>query len=74
MPTGYTAGVINGQITDFTEYALMCESKVGYDNEEQAFQKNQKSYRCPYCGKWHRSGAFTKLVRQIEKEQDNHAA
>lgn len=29
MPTGYTAGVANGTITDFTEYALQCARNFG---------------------------------------------
>lgn len=29
MPTGYTAGVANGKITDFTEYALQCARNFG---------------------------------------------
>lgn len=29
MPTGYTAGVCNGTITDFTEYALQCARNFG---------------------------------------------
>lgn len=45
----------------------MCESKVAFDTEEQAFQKNQRTYRCCYCGKWHRSGAFMALVNTLRK-------
>lgn len=45
----------------------MCESKVAYDIEELAFQKNQRTYKCPYCEKWHRSGSLTLLVRTLEK-------
>ena len=45
----------------------MCESKVAYDTEGLAFQKNQRTYRCQYCGKWHRSGSLTSLVRTLEK-------
>lgn len=44
----------------------MCESKVAFDTEAQAFQKNQRVYECPHCGKWHRSGAFTTLVRTLQ--------
>lgn len=45
----------------------MCESKVQFETEELAYQKNQKIYKCPYCEKWHRSGAFIKLVRTLQK-------
>lgn len=48
---------------------LMCESKVQFETEEAAFQKGQKSYKCAHCGKWHRSGAFTRLVRTLENRQ-----
>lgn len=43
-----------------------CESKRAYDTEEEAYQKGQTTYRCRYCGKWHRSGSFTTLVRTLE--------
>lgn len=46
---------------------MMCESKAVFETEEEAYQKGQKSYQCPYCHKWHRSGSFTKLVRTLEK-------
>lgn len=49
----------------------MCESKVAFDSEEAAFQKNQKTYKCPYCGKWHRSGAFTTLVNTLRNRSKN---
>ena len=29
MPTGYTAGVADGKVTDFTEYALQCARNFG---------------------------------------------
>lgn len=45
----------------------MCESKAAFNTEELAFQKNQKTYKCPHCGKWHRSGSFTKLVNTLKK-------
>jgi nicotinic acid mononucleotide adenylyltransferase len=44
----------------------MCESKVAFESEEKAFQKNQKTYKCPHCGKWHRSGTFTTLVNTLQ--------
>lgn len=43
----------------------MCESKVAFDNETSAFQKNQTIYKCPYCGKYHRSGAFVTFVNTL---------
>lgn len=47
-----------------------CESKVAYDTEQEAYQKGQTVYHCRYCGKWHRSGSFTKLVRTVQKISD----
>lgn len=44
-----------------------CESKVAYETEAEAVQKGQDHYRCRYCGKWHRSGAFRKLVNELRK-------
>lgn len=45
----------------------MCEAKAVFESEEEAYQKNQTAYCCRYCGKWHRSGAFTKLIRSVQK-------
>lgn len=47
----------------------MCEAKVAFNTEEEAFQKNQTAYRCPYCKKWHRTGAFIKLVQTLRKSK-----
>lgn len=44
----------------------MCTDKVAFDSAEDAFQKNQRSYKCPHCKKWHRSGSFMKFVRKLE--------
>jgi hypothetical protein len=44
-----------------------CESKASYETEDEAMQKGQDHYRCRYCGKWHRSGAFRKLVNQLKR-------
>lgn len=45
----------------------MCEAKTAYDTEEAAYQKGQTFYKCPHCGKFHRSGSFTNLVKKVEK-------
>lgn len=47
-----------------------CERKVAYDTAEAAYQKGQESYRCKYCGKWHRSGSFSKLLSKVKKIAD----
>jgi hypothetical protein len=44
-----------------------CESKAAFDTEEAAYQKGQRTYRCPHCNKWHRSGAFATLVNTLKK-------
>lgn len=46
----------------------MCESKVAFDSEISAFQKNQIVYKCNYCGKYHRSGAFTTFVNTLSNK------
>ncbi len=43
----------------------MCEDKVAFETEEEAFQKGQKTYKCNYCGKWHRSSKFAMFVNQL---------
>lgn len=42
-----------------------CGSKVAYPTQDAAFQKGQRSYRCPYCGAWHRSGKMAALLAMI---------
>lgn len=48
----------------------MCESKVAFKSEEHAFHKNQRIYKCPHCGMWHRSGAFITLVNTLKKRSE----
>ncbi len=45
-----------------------CESKVAFETEEAAYQKGQTSYKCQHCGKWHRSGAFGRFVKQLQRK------
>jgi hypothetical protein len=40
----------------------MCLDKHPYETAEEAFDKHQKTYKCPYCGKWHRTGQLDRLV------------
>ena len=44
-----------------------CQRKRAYESEAEAFQKGQRTYRCKYCGKWHRSGALTKFIVQLSR-------
>jgi hypothetical protein len=48
----------------------MCESKRAYATEAEATVGNQKTYQCDYCQKWHRSGAFTTLVRTLQNRAE----
>ena len=41
----------------------MCRNKRRYDTEADAYQKNPRTYLCPHCKGWHRSGKFEELVR-----------
>jgi len=47
----------------------MCTRKVKYKTEEDAYIKNQKYYKCPYCGYWHRSGSLTRLNVILERRK-----
>jgi len=47
----------------------MCEDKKQYETNEASFQKGQKSYKCNYCGKWHRSGQMGKFIAQLNKRK-----
>ena len=38
----------------------MCGKKRAYDTPEEAYQKGQEAYKCPICGKYHRT---TKINR-----------
>ena len=40
----------------------MCGAKRRYETEAAAFQKGQRSYQCPHCHGWHRSGQLAELV------------
>lgn len=44
-----------------------CERKRAYPTAEAAAIPNQRVYRCPYCGKFHRSGALTTLANRLRK-------
>ncbi len=57
---------MNKGAKDFNRWKS-CIRKRAYDTEAEAFQKGQSSYRCKFCGKWHRSGALTKLIVQLSK-------
>ncbi len=46
----------------------MCERKAAYETREEAYQKGQESYHCPYCGKWHRSGSVAKLAAMLRRK------
>ncbi len=45
----------------------MCERKVKFPTEEAAYQKGQQTYRCRFCGQWHRSGSIAKLTAALRK-------
>lgn len=45
----------------------MCESKVRFETEAAAFQKGQRSYLCPHCLGWHRSGALASFIADLKK-------
>lgn len=49
-----------------------CERKKAFNSPEEAAQKGQNVYQCPYCHKWHRSGAFAQLVAIVRQKCDTY--
>ena len=47
----------------------MCGQKIVFPTEEAAYQKGQRSYHCPHCTQWHRSGSLTTLINKLAKKQ-----
>lgn len=45
----------------------MCLNKRQFETKADAYQKGQESYKCKYCGKYHRSGKTSKFISQIKK-------
>lgn len=48
----------------------MCDRKRRYDTEAEAQQKGQRTYRCPICKKWHRSGQEAELLATVKNRFD----
>ncbi|MBK5284834.1 MAG: hypothetical protein JJE25_05495 [Bacteroidia bacterium] len=42
-----------------------CHDKRAFDTKEAAYQKGQSVYKCPYCGKWHRSGKLNQFINYL---------
>jgi len=51
-----------------------CTAKRAFDTPEQAYQKGQQVYQCPFCGKYHRSGAFANLRAKLRKKRLRYRA
>lgn len=45
----------------------MCEDKARFASEEAAVQKGLRSYHCPHCDGWHRSGKLAELVKTCQR-------
>lgn len=45
----------------------MCLNKVKFKTEEEAFQNNQRFYKCPYCKFFHRSAQLQKLIFKLTR-------
>jgi hypothetical protein len=45
----------------------MCDDKARFTSEQEAQQRGQRHYRCPYCQEWHRSGALASLVARVSR-------
>jgi flagellum-specific peptidoglycan hydrolase FlgJ len=44
-----------------------CENKKTYDTQEEAAQTGNSTYHCPYCKKWHTSGARQSFINSMLK-------
>ncbi len=53
----------------------MCIDKTPFDSPKEAQQKGQRSYKCPICKKWHRSGAHHQFLNSLKgKKHDNRTS
>lgn len=43
----------------------MCLSKRRYATAEEAYQKGNETYACPYCKGWHRSGSLATFAASL---------
>ena len=46
-----------------------CGRKKKYATEEEAYQEGQRTYKCPHCSGWHRSGALRSEVVKARKKR-----
>lgn len=49
---------------------VKCDGKVAYIDEESALadQPDQRAYECKYCGQWHTSARFQKLLSAVKRK------
>ena len=45
----------------------MCLSKSAYASAADARQKGQRTYQCPFCKLWHRSGSLARLAASVKR-------
>lgn len=45
-----------------------CDGKRRFPTREEAVQHNQKTYYCPHCGGWHRSGAAWTFAAELRRQ------
>jgi hypothetical protein len=48
-----------------------CNKKKAFNSFEEAYQKGQQTYKCPFCRKWHRSGKIIRLRNRLIKREEN---
>lgn len=46
-----------------------CDGKAAFPSKDAAFQKGQRSYKCQFCGQWHRSGSFLTVVKKSGRKR-----
>jgi len=42
-----------------------CENKKAYETQEIAAKTSNETYHCPYCKKWHTSGAKQTFINTL---------
>ena len=52
--------------------AKTCDRKKSFKTEEDAYQKGQEFYLCPYCKTYHRTGKFSNLLSIIKRKSNEY--
>ena len=58
---------MNKGAKDFQRWKA-CGRKRRFESLEEAYQKGQSTYKCRYCGGWHRATAPEGTLRKLTRE------